>query len=1025
MMTPPLLPTLAGLAWSRKKSPKFNTRVADHASGREVRVALAQYPIYEFEAVYNGLTSAASPAAAQAGLGGSSLQSLMGFFLQLQGQFGTFLYADPDDSAITGQSVGLGDGTTVVFLLPRTLGGFTEPTGWVTAVNAVYLNGVAIGASFYELVPPNILLFANPPAAGAAITADFTFAFNCRFLDDQMDFEEFMSSLWKLGSMKFRSVKSSTALLGPAWLPTPEGQIPIVYADFVLGNYWYNGQTYSTFSAWLTATGGSFTRAQASLYTGADGFLHSAAVNVPRFDYDTAGNPVGLLLEPVFGNGLLFSQAFSNADWTKTDATATDNSVKAPDSTTTGSLITENGSGSQAHEVSQSLTSPSLQVVSIYARAGTGNYLNIAASTANANEYVQAIFDLSQGGAPTEASVGSYLTTNGIVISQAFAEPAPDVGDGWVRCTLGFRFLSGPASVTFHFGLAAAAHGNTYSSSGQELHASGGRTIYLWGAQVPQSPEAPLTYNATTNVGGSAGGDSFYLGATWDVAANSLTYFQQTDVRGDASDSAGFFGNGYSGTTDSWVMTGPPQTTVFQEPTSSNPAATQTGLVPGVNGDAMRVDATVATISDNGNAPVASAVGTARPPMTKITPAGHQATTVRPVRLRKMAAWATGLTNASLSVLSAVPGNPVPALASTIDSGDANWVGFPGFTIMPSGYLLATYVRYNSSTQGARPSQIMYRTSPSAAGPWSNAAVVVSNANSAIDVNESELVTLPGGTILGIMAPQNYTSPYTSGAGTLQVVTGTENADHSVTWAAPVTITGSPFFGTDAAGTESGDFSASAPILLPNGKWMQLLYGFQAGASVTSVGAIFSTTPQTASSWGSFIIIANGGAFTPAMAFSEANGFIDASNNIVLIARQDIGGYPSQVPGTGYWRIVCPAGSDPTVAGNWKAPTFVAFDTTVGKPDVLGLGNNGMWMMTRGGIGTNALIGYNVNWNAGQTPFPGNRASLLNPTFNDRQYWYSQSQLLNANTLGTVLAADGPVGIYFIQSPFTGVGQSQ
>ena len=155
MTTPPSLPALAGLGWSRKKSPKFNTRVAQHVSQREVRVALSQYPIYEFELVYTGLTSANSPITAQAGLGASSLQSLMGLFLQLQGQFGTFLYPDPDDSSIAGQAIGIGDGSTVSFLLARTLGGFTEPAGWVTSIANVYWNGVAIGSTFYEIVAPN------------------------------------------------------------------------------------------------------------------------------------------------------------------------------------------------------------------------------------------------------------------------------------------------------------------------------------------------------------------------------------------------------------------------------------------------------------------------------------------------------------------------------------------------------------------------------------------------------------------------------------------------------------------------------------------------------------------------------------------------------------------------------------------------------------------------------------------------------------------------------------------------------
>jgi uncharacterized protein (TIGR02217 family) len=204
MTTPPSLPTLPGLAWSRRKKPAFNTRIASHASGREVRVALMSYPLYEFEATY-GLTSSAS---GFAGLGASSLQNLMGFFLQLQGQFGTFLYIDPDDNSVTSQGIGVGDGTTTAFSFVRALGGFAEPVGWVTAVSHVYLNGTPQSGGSYGLTTPNTLTFTTPPGAGVVVSADFSFAFQCRFIEDQMEFEEFMSSLWKLEGMKFRSVKS-------------------------------------------------------------------------------------------------------------------------------------------------------------------------------------------------------------------------------------------------------------------------------------------------------------------------------------------------------------------------------------------------------------------------------------------------------------------------------------------------------------------------------------------------------------------------------------------------------------------------------------------------------------------------------------------------------------------------------------------------------------------------------------------------------------------------------------------------
>jgi len=89
----------------------------------------------------------------------------------------------------------------------RALGGFLEPVGWVTNIANVYVNGAAQPGSSYSLTAPNSLVFTTAPASGAVVSADFSYAFNCRFLEDQIDFEEFMSGLWKLDSMKFRSVK--------------------------------------------------------------------------------------------------------------------------------------------------------------------------------------------------------------------------------------------------------------------------------------------------------------------------------------------------------------------------------------------------------------------------------------------------------------------------------------------------------------------------------------------------------------------------------------------------------------------------------------------------------------------------------------------------------------------------------------------------------------------------------------------------------------------------------------------------
>ncbi len=205
MITPPLFPALPGQGWSVHKQPTFATIVASHVSGREVRDALYVNPIWQFELAFDGL---ASDATSYPGLGAQSLQALMGLFLQCQGQWGTFLYVDPTDNSVTNQAVATGDGVTTSFTLARTLGGFLEPVGWATSVSQVSVGGTAQSAG-WSLVAPNSLVFATPPASGAAIAASFAYAFLCRFDDDAAEFEQAMQNLWRLDSLKFRSVRSS------------------------------------------------------------------------------------------------------------------------------------------------------------------------------------------------------------------------------------------------------------------------------------------------------------------------------------------------------------------------------------------------------------------------------------------------------------------------------------------------------------------------------------------------------------------------------------------------------------------------------------------------------------------------------------------------------------------------------------------------------------------------------------------------------------------------------------------------
>ncbi len=207
MTTPPSFPVLPGQGWSVHRRPTFSTRVAGHVSGREVRVPLYEAPLWEWEISFDGLASNA----AYPGLGANSLQSLLGLYLQSQGQFGLFLYTEPTDTMVMAQAIGIGDGSNKVFSFVRTLGGFTERVGWVLGTPIVYDNGTPVGGTSWTLTAPNgslnALTFATAPAAGHVISASFSFAFQCRFLDDQNDFENFMNGLWQVQGLKFRSVK--------------------------------------------------------------------------------------------------------------------------------------------------------------------------------------------------------------------------------------------------------------------------------------------------------------------------------------------------------------------------------------------------------------------------------------------------------------------------------------------------------------------------------------------------------------------------------------------------------------------------------------------------------------------------------------------------------------------------------------------------------------------------------------------------------------------------------------------------
>ena len=213
-------PAFAGQDIRVTKRPKFSTIKFQHVSGREVRVQPWQNPVWEFELVFNALDGTAT--GKYGSIGAQTLQSLMGFFLQSGGMAQSFLFYDQTDYQVSAQNFGTGNGTQTAFQLVRTLGGFAEwVTQPVTTSTTLYFPSFSVSAtapviaaagttvpSSNYTISNGLVTFTTAPASGAALTWSGYYAFLCRFDDDVLDFEQFMSNLWEAKQVKFRSLRA-------------------------------------------------------------------------------------------------------------------------------------------------------------------------------------------------------------------------------------------------------------------------------------------------------------------------------------------------------------------------------------------------------------------------------------------------------------------------------------------------------------------------------------------------------------------------------------------------------------------------------------------------------------------------------------------------------------------------------------------------------------------------------------------------------------------------------------------------
>ena len=196
--------SLPGMQFFSNRTPVFKTSIQEAQSGKETRIARMSYPRFKFELSFELLRD---------NLATSELQTFMGFFGLLQGQYDTFLYTDPYWHSVTAMQFGTGDGSTTAFQLTATnavSGGYGVPEAIQNLNGApqIYVNGtLQTIVTNYSISGTGVITFIAAPAAAAVITWSGSWYYRCRFTADELTPREIMKKWWELQKVEFISVK--------------------------------------------------------------------------------------------------------------------------------------------------------------------------------------------------------------------------------------------------------------------------------------------------------------------------------------------------------------------------------------------------------------------------------------------------------------------------------------------------------------------------------------------------------------------------------------------------------------------------------------------------------------------------------------------------------------------------------------------------------------------------------------------------------------------------------------------------
>ncbi len=273
---------------------------------------------------------------------------------------------------------------------------------------------------------------------------------------------------------------------GTNWRANRAGAPVTLDLDFIGGNYILNGATYGTLAAFITAAGGTFTRASTATYFDNTGTMQTAASGTPRIDYDPYTlRPRGLLIEEARTN-LIYPTNQNFSSWLQGNtAVVTDGAATSPDGTVDAALFSATVTNGFSEAAQRSITAGASYTASIYVKAGTASSVLVAGANSTSTDGAHAAFDLATGGAiagntgPSPA--GTYVSSG----SQQLA-------NGWWRIWVVFQTAAATNATVVIL---------NYPTAG---------TFYFWGAQL-EPGNFPTSYIPTTGAAATRAADTFNL----------------------------------------------------------------------------------------------------------------------------------------------------------------------------------------------------------------------------------------------------------------------------------------------------------------------------------------------------------------------------------------------------------------------------------------------------------------------------------------------------------------------------------